>query len=614
MKNERKYGNCGVILEIDLSSRTVKKTPLKDDDIISFIGGRGLGMKLLWDRIKTPGLNPLSPENPLIFAPGLFSGFPIPSSSRTCIVTKSPVTSPVRSSYRYSSTVTFTNIGGFFGPEIKFAGYDAIVITGKASFPVYIVIDNGRVEIRDASKFKGMGTDEFDRAFTEELGDRNYKTCYIGPAGENLVKHACILHTSARAAGRGGAGCVMGSKSLKAIAVKGSNMPLVSDPVEFMEEINDARGYFNGLSMGRFLKRIFRKKGTAFLIEKNNDKGKLVAKNYREGFFEHADKIGYKASEETVWLRSSACYCCPLSCKKNGTVKKGRFKGIVHDGPEYETGTMFGSNLLVSDLKGLLKAIFDTDDLGMDIITTGNIIGFLMEAYEKKLIDIDFLDGIDLKWGDIDAVRKMIKKISDKEGVGETASGGVKYLSELIGKESEKFAIHSKGMELAAWNVHADSPKTICYATSNRGACHQNGGNVKEQNFRALIDSLCICRFATDVGKTFRPGLGVETFSDLLRTITGKEWSQENLLKAGERIYNLEKLFNVREGFRRIDDSLPDRFFEEPLTKGPEKGAVIKRNEFEKELDRFYMERGWDPATSNPGPEKIQSLGLGGYV
>jgi aldehyde:ferredoxin oxidoreductase len=213
-----KFGYHGAILDVDLSSGKIEKVAVAPEDLDKFVGGRGLGVKILWDRLKKPGVDPLSAENPLIFMPGPFSGLPVPSSSRTCVVTKSPMTSPVKSDYPCASTVSYSNVGGFFGPEVRFAGYDGIVITGKANEPCYVVIDDGKVEIRDATKFKGMRTDVFDRAILRELGDRRYKTVYIGPAGENLVRYASILHTAARAAGRGGVGCVMGSKNLKAIA------------------------------------------------------------------------------------------------------------------------------------------------------------------------------------------------------------------------------------------------------------------------------------------------------------------------------------------------------------------------------------------------------------
>ncbi|NIN01088.1 MAG: aldehyde:ferredoxin oxidoreductase [candidate division Zixibacteria bacterium] len=556
-------------------------------------------MKILWNRLKKPGIDPLSPENPLMFMPGPLSGFPVPSSSRTCVVTKSPRTSPVESAYPHASTVTYSNMGGFFGPEIRFAGYDGIVISGKAPSPVYVVIDDDRIDIRDAKKFWGMGTDEFDKTFVDELGDRRFRTCYIGPAGENLVSYACMINTAARAAGRGGTGCVMGSKNLKAIAVRGTKMPTVADHKRFLDFLEEARNGFKGTESTMR----WRYAGTAGALPWSSGRGSQAVKNFREGTFEEIDKIGYEAARQKAWVRDFACYCCPLSCKKSGAVKTAPYPGLVHDGPEYETGTMFGANLLVSDLGGLMKEIFAGDDHGLDIISTGNVIGFLMESYEKGNIDRAFLDGVDLTWGNVDAILRMLDKIAYREGVGDIASKGVRELARVIGKDCAKFAMHVKGHELAAWNVHVDPGMGISYATSNRGACHLNGRTVEAQNSTAMIDSTGVCLFAQE-------GFGENGLQNLLTAVTGVEWTKEEWAKAGERIFNLEKMFNLREGFRREDDRLPDRFFEEPLTMGPGKGAVLERDQFNKTLDEYYQTRSWDPKTTEPSKAKLRDLGL----
>lgn len=595
----KNYGYHGVILNIDLSTGKIEKTSIPEDDLIKFVGGRGLGAKVLWNHLKKPGVDPLSPENPLIFMIGPFSGFPVPSSSRTCVVTKSPITSPLRSTYPFASTLTYSNVGGFFGPELKFAGYDGIVITGKANELCYIVIDNNKVEIRDAKKFKGMRTDAFDKAIITELKDKRFKTVYIGPAGENLVRYASILHTSARAAGRGGTGCIMGSKNLKAIAVKGSNQPAVANHKKFLDALEKAR---------LALKNSPRTKtwieyGTANYILVSSNAGTETVRNFREGTFPEAYKISAEAAKKDVWVRNIACLYCPLACKKSGRTK-GKYKGIVHDGPEYETGTMLGSNLLISDMDGLLKIIYNVDDLGLDAISTGAVIGFLMESYEKGMIDQKFLDGIELKWGNVDATLKMIDKIAYRDGVGDLASKGVKALSQKIGQGSEKFAIHVKGLELAAHNIQANPPRALCYATANRGGCHLNGDNVEMQNFRAMIDSTGICLFAALDQSLEAPMLS------LLSSITGVEYDKSAFLKTGERIFNLEKLFNYREGFRREDDWLPDRFFEDAFTIGPKKGAVLDRNKFRDMLTQYYKEREWDTETTKPSESKIKELEL----
>ncbi len=601
---ERIPGYNGVVLEVDLTTRRVAKIPLAREDAHHFIGGRGLGMKILADKLKKPGLDPLSPHNPLLFMPGPFSGLPIPSASRTCVVTKSPHTSPLKSKYPFASTVSYANMGGFFGPEIRFAGYDAIVVTGKSATPVYLYIDDDQVEIRDAGKFWGMRLDEFDRRLIEELGDRRFQTCYIGPAGENLVSYASILHTVARAAGRGGVGCVMGSKKLKAVAVRGSRMPEVAEHEKVLDLLQEIRKNFRENFKEAWMKFAdWRRYGTAYALTFASDNGLMSVKNYSEGTFLDVDKISGVAAEQKIWARDFACFCCPLACKKAGAVRHGPYAGMVHDGPEYETGTMLGANLMISDLEAVMKAIGDVDDYGLDQISTGNVIGFLMEAYEKKLIDRQFLDGLDLRWGQADAVLSMVRKIALREGVGDLASRGVKALAARIGGTSAAFAIHCKGHELAAWNPHNDKNLAIAYATANRGGCHLNDPTVKGQNHSAVVDSLGVCSFALD-------GFGKDLLRRFLSAITGRDWTEQEYQKAGERIYNLERAFNCREGFTRADDVLPDRFFAEPLTIGPYKGAVLNREEFQKMLTDYFRERGWDEKSGRPGPAKLKSLGL----
>ena len=366
-------GYYGILLDINLSTGEIKKTKLPEKDIKHFIGGRGLGTKILWDKLPHAGVDPLAPENPLLFMPGPFSGLPIPSSSRTCVVTKSTRTSSVNEKYEYGSTVSYSNMGGFFGPEIKFAGYDGICITGKAKTPVYIKIEDEQVEICDATKFWGMGTEEFDNALIDELGDRKFESCYIGPAGENLVPMASIINTAARAAGRGGTGCVMGSKNLKAIAVKGTKTIELGNHEQYLDLLKKVRKSFREDNQESL--KGWRHGGTANALTSSSRNGTQAVKNYSEGTYTEIDEIGTEANREKVWKRDFACFSCALACKKSG-VAKGAYSVFVHDGPEYETGTMMGANLMISDLSGLQKLIAVADDYGIDIISTGNTIGF----------------------------------------------------------------------------------------------------------------------------------------------------------------------------------------------------------------------------------------------
>ncbi|MGE5317926.1 MAG: aldehyde ferredoxin oxidoreductase family protein [Chloroflexota bacterium] len=598
---EKIFGQYGVVLDVDLSAGTVSKLQISKEDLKNFLGGRGLGMKLLWDKIRKPGVDPFGPENVLCFMPGPFSGLPIPSSSRTCVVCKSPRTSPVVKKYEHASTVSYANMGGFFGPEVKFAGYDGIVITGKAKSPVYIHIEDDKAEIRSAGQWWGMGTDAFDKLLIEKFGN-DYQSCYIGPGGENMVSYASVLNTAARAAGRGGVGAVMGSKNLKAIVVKGTGQPNVAKHKMYLDLLEKTRKSFKENNEGVI---DWRSGGTTNALQWSSDNGSMAVRNYREGTFQEIEKINTKSSREQIWKRDFACFSCQLACKKSGFAK-GAYGGMVHDGPEYETGTMLGANLLISDLAGLQKMIWLCDDYGLDIITTGGVLGFLMEAKEKGLIDNVFLDGIDLKWGEIDPCIQMIHKIARKEGIGKLAAEGVKAISEKIGQGSDEFAIHVKGHELAAWNINPNPERMmITYATANRGACHLNGSNAERQDESALQDSLGSCSFASD---WYHDEISYRNF---IEAITGVEQTDEEFNRIGERIFNLEKMFNIREGFDRSDDRIPERFFKEAQSYGKGKGVLATREDFKKWMDKYYADRGWDVATSKPGKEKIEELSLG---
>lgn len=593
-------GQYGILLEVDLSTKIVKKTKISQEDLKNYLGGRGLGMKILWDRIKKAGIDPLSPENPLLFMPGPFSGLPIPSSSRICVSAKSPRTSSVSAKYEHGSTISYANMGGFFGPEIKFAGYDGIIVTGKAKSPAYLLIEDDKVQIKSARAYWGMGCDSFDKLLIEKYGNQ-YQSCYIGQGGENLVSYASIINTSARAAGRGGLGAVMGSKLLKAIVVRGTQQPNLAKHKMYLELLAKVRTAFKENKEGL---DFWRSGGTTHMLEISSNNGTMAVRNYREGTFKEVEMINTKSNRTQIWKRDFACFSCHLACKKSGFAK-GAYGGVVHDGPEYETGTMLGANLLISDLAGLNKLITICDDYGIDIITAGNVLGFLMEAREQNMIDLDFLDGIDLKWGSVDASEQMLHKIVKKEGIGKIASEGVKALAENIGKGSEHFAIHVKGHELAAWNVNTRAESMmITYATANRGACHMNSASPDRQNYNAMKDSLGACSFADSWYQ------GDLSYRHFIEAITGTEQTDEEFARIGERIFNLEKMFNYREGFDREDDKLPERFFKDPHSYGKGEGKLATHADFKKWIEDYYKARNWDIKTSRPKLEKLEELGL----
>lgn len=594
-------GVNGQILEVNLTSGKITRVPLAEADYQHYLGGRGLGMKLLHDYLPGPGVDALGEDNPLLFMPGLFCGYPIPSSSRLCMVTKSPMTSPVNRRFMHASTVSYSNIGGFIGAEIKYAGYDGIVVLGRSQKPVYLYVHDDVVELRSAASFWGMGGHAFDDAIIEEVGDRQFESAYIGPGAERGVLYGSVMSTSARAAGRGGTGCVMGSKKLKAIVVKGTKTQAVADHKAYLNLMEKAQLSFAADSES---KDNWRYGGTANALQFSSDRGSQAVKNFSEGSFEAIGKTNADAARQKVWKRDFACFSCHLACKKSGFAK-GAYGGVVHEGIEYETGTMLGANLMIDDLNGLHRLIEVADDYGVDIISLGNVIGFMMECYEKKLIDRAFLDGIWLEWGSVDAAMEMIHKIGRSEGIGKMAGKGVKHLAGHIGQGSADFAIHVKGHELAAWNVQGYAKHYgVSYTTANRGACHMTGGALQGQNMSTLRDSLGACSFASS---WYKDELHYRHF---IKVLTGIDLTADGFAQTGERIFNLEKLLNYREGFSRADDVLPERFFKDAYTHGPQKGVLLERDAFRAIMDDYYRARGWNTETTKPEATKIRELQL----
>ncbi len=589
-------GYHGVLLEVDLTNRRSNEIDLNPSDAANFVGGRGLGIKLLWERLK-PGIDPMGPDNMLGFMIGPFDGFPIPFAARFNVTCKSPLTSTLDLKNRNGSTMSYASAGGFFQTALTPAGYDSLILTGQAASPVVVVIDNGKVEIRDGKKYWGMITYECEKQLVKDLGG-GFEVSSIGPAAENGVRYSGVIHGLGRAAGRGGVGTVMGSKNLKAVAVRGSKMPQVADHKLFLDQLAKLRESMRNSVPSRY--------GTAAGLVSNSDSGRQAVRNYREGTDLEAVKISGVYAEVGMWTKHMACYCCNRACKKIGVGRGGKWGKWVVEGPEYETGTMFGTNLLIHDMNGMMKVIGECDDLGFDNISAGNVIGFLMECYEKGVIDKKFLGGVDLKWGDVQATSDVLRMIALRQNdVGQLAALGTKKMSEQLGKGTEAYACHCKGQEYAAHNMQANPGRPIGYMTSPRGACHLNSSSVAGQNTGgAMNNSLVIC--SSGGGP-----LGTVGIPALLAAITGQSWDQDKYALTGERICNLEKCFNYREGFRRADDEwVPARFYTEPLTVGPFKGAINDKAAVMKQLDQYYTERGWDVKTSKPSQAKLTQLGL----
>lgn len=580
-------GYFGKYLVVNLADKTWTVEKLSDELIRDYMGGRGIGVKLLFD-MQQGKVDPLSPDNNLIVFTGPVNGTNAPGSSRIIFVTKSPL----------GGTLNTTSMGGSFPNGFKRTGYDGLVVRGKSENRVWLHITPDGVMFHDAGDVWGLQTSATDKAIKEKVGGKCRVAC-IGPGGENLVRFAAIV-SETRTAGRGGAGAVMGSKNLKAIAVSGNIEVPIVDREAFKEAVKKIRDDQSenpslvGMQMN----------GTAGLISVVNAMGGLPTKNFQTGTFEHADEIAGSAITEHNRVKGFACQSCPVGCSLISEVKSGRMQGTQTEGPEYESAVMLGSNLMISDRDVILSANYLCDEYGLDTISTGNVIGFAMECYEKGLLKDAQTGGLNLQWGDGDLVLKLIELIAAKEGFGAYLADGVARLShELPGSES--FAMHVKGLEIAAYDPRAVFGQALSYATAPRGGEHGRGGYMIVEFFMPEVD------LYTHEGKAERAVwlaenagifdmVGLCSFNfvpvplvpELINAIAGTQYTEESLRQVIRRIITLERKFNIREGFTRNDDTLPLRMLNEPLPEGMAEGKKVEGLNIM--LDEYYAIRGWD--------------------
>lgn len=600
----------GKVLDIDLSNDKVRTYGLDEKVLRMFIGGKGLGAKLLIDNLK-PGADPLGPENLLILATGPLTGTAAPTSGRFVVVTKSPLT----------GIFTDAHVGGHFGPEIKKAGYDAIVIRGQAQHPIYVWVDDESVEIKDASHIWGLTTSRsIDVLRSETSTDAHVGV--IGPAGENIVKFACIIFDKEEErngiAARGGPGAVMGSKKLKAIVVRGTHKVDVASPSSFKEAVLEA---IKAINENPFIP-LRRKYGTAYWVKPMNEHAIIPSLNFQRGSLEGAEKLYADYIRSTYVVKDITCFNCIIACSKLSKVVIDG-KEVLIRGPEYETVALLGTNNGIKDVADVIKAVYLCNEYGLDAISTGNIIGWVMECFESGVLSSNECDGLNVRFGNAEVQRELIRRIAFRVGrLGNLLAEGVAKASRIIGKGSERFAMHVKGLELPGYDPRSSSGMALAYATADRGGCHQRAWTtraeiegrisrfslrdkarfVKEvQDERAAAFSLVICDFA--------PIPAVR----LLSSATGFDYTIEEYLRCGERIWNLIRLFNVMEGIRREHDTLPPRVFEEPIPDDVAKGAIINKEEFNEALTEYYKLRGWN-LNGIPTPEKLIELGLTNYV
>jgi aldehyde:ferredoxin oxidoreductase len=524
------------------------------------------------------------------------------------IIAKSPATG----GYADSS------VGGVLGPQLKFAGYDVVIIAGRSQKPVYLSIRNEEVEFRDATGLWGKSCSEAEEGIRKELGDAGAAIATIGPAGERLVAFACITHKGGRQAGRCGMGAVMGSKNLKGVAVRGNSEVSLAHPDEFSKTVSEARRLLTENPSN------FQKYGTAEHVIVSNEMGSLPTRNYSTGSFEGVETISGENMYETIVDGSRGCFACPVGCTKYSTVKEGPHKGTTVEGPEYETIGMLGSNCGIADINTVAKANLLCDELGIDTISTGNVIGFAMECYQHGIIDKDDTDGLDLRFGNEEAYLRLIQAIGNREGLGQILSQGVRKAAEKFGSESSSFAMHSKGLEWSAYECRGALGQALGYALVDRGADHNRIWCTdffispdkaspqamaelafKHQRSRSACDLLGICRF---VSYQF----SFDYYARMLSQATGLQTSTDDVMKASERVFNLTRLYNIREGFTRKDDSVPMRCFVDQVPSGPTKGKVLDPELFNRGLESFYALSGWDKETGVPLRSKLRDLDLEG--
>lgn len=611
-------GFAGKILNIDLSESTITSETIDVHEVEDYIGGKGYAAKLLWDR--TPAdFDPLGPQNIVIFATGPLTGTLCPST-RMCIVTKSPLTGIFNDSY----------VGGHFGHELKFAGYDVLIIGGRAEKPVYLWIDDENIEIQNADWLWGKNTFETEEKIKGKYADRTIRVASIGPAGERLVRYALVNIDLYRQAARGGIGAVMGSKNLKAIAVRG-NVPIeMKDPEKFeqlaFEAYEAIKNNENLYTMKRW--------GTSRSVIVSSDQCLYPTRNHQEATFGGAENLSGESMERKLWIKRRACFNCPVHCGHLSLVRSSDYKGTVVEGVEYETTAMLGSDCGVDNLAAVAHANMLCDKLGLDTISAGATIAWAMECYERRLLTNKDTNGLKLSFGNHKAMNRIIVKIAKREGLGDLLAEGVRRASEKIGKGSEKFAMHVKGLELPGWGIRAAPSMGLAYATADRGGCHQRawpiayelgsrtpyGKSIEryspegvafatkyDQDLVAALYSLVACDFATGA-------IGTGQYINLLNAATGWNYSPERFMETGERIWNLTRVFNSRAGTQKEDDTLPPRIFEDPLPSGIARGRKLPKENFEKMIREYYEVRGWDFETGMPTCEKLRKLRLGNIV
>jgi len=615
------------IAYVNLSSREVVQKPIPREMRTLYLGGRGINMYLLYNHIQ-PRIDPLSPENTLMIGTGLLCGIPCLGSGRCDIAAKSPLTGAVGDS----------NIGGFFAPELRLAGYDHLVISGKAEKAVYLWINDDEITVEDASHLWGQDTFETQTTIRKDHDDEDIKSIVIGIAGEKLVRFANVRTGMKNSAGRTGMGAVMGSKNLKAIAVRGTMSIEYAHPDELLDYCKE----MNDMIIGTRWAKAQSKWGTMIIYSNTNTTGLIRTKNFQLNRFEEGEDLEPE-NIDRYSFGTSGCYGCIVHCRHRYTVKDENGETIFAEGPEYTSLGAFGTMVNCPKMETVLRANHLVNKYGIDTLEVGGLIAWAMELYEKGILTDEQTDGLKLEWGNEDVVYELIRKIATRESFGNVLADGFKPAIAKIGKGSDYYAIQVKGMS----NLHSDERPTPSFAlgiaTSTRGADHLRSrpaidlyglpeelleeiyeGPVSpdstsyegkprmiwwQERLYAVTDAIGTCKFQTVFCAVHAPQWN--EYSKLVQLATGMEFSKAQLMEIGERIYTLERLFNLREGFTRKDDVISERYFKEPTPIGfPNvRGKVIDRRQFEKMLDEYYALHKWD-SNGVPTKETLERLGL----
>ncbi|MFC2037085.1 aldehyde ferredoxin oxidoreductase family protein [Chloroflexota bacterium] len=611
------YVYAGKLLRVDLTSDTYHMEPLDDADVRRYLLGSGLAAKIFYEEMD-PSLDPLDPASPLLAFNGVLTGTFSPTGCRSSWCGRSPLT----------GIWSEANMGGHWGAELRFAGFDGLIVTGQAAGPVYLWIHDGEVEIRPATHLWGLDHFQTFERLRAETDSKAQMAC-IGLAGENLVHLASVMQGGqehARAAGRGGMGALLGSKNLKAIVLRGKDRPQYPDRTAFRSFVREINGFIQENSVG------MSQLGTAGGVPATERTGDLSVKNWTLGSWEEgALRISGQRIAETIFDRHTHCFACPIGCGKTIKIKEGPYAGVYGHGPEYETLAGFGGSCLCDDVNAIARMNDLCNRYGLDTISVSAVIAFAMEAYEQGLISQEATDGLDLSWGNAEAMIEAIHSIARREGIGALLADGVRAAAAQIGPEAESFALHVKGLEFPYHDPRAFTSMAANYATASRGASHMESISywlgygvrwegwydsdefdkhdssgkgqvaVDFQNYMATYDGLGICKFIIK-GK-----VGPQQTADLLNAALGWDWTADDLLEAGERLFNLKRLINLRLGISRADDTLPRRFLMEPRPSGMAAGVLP---DLEGMLEEYYDLRGWTPEGA-PSVERLAALGLG---